>query len=150
MNVILIIFILLFFCKGDPVNQESALHIRLKKDPERINPLIFPNPTAREVYQYIHLPLADYNPESLVLEPILIQQIPSEVAIDTGKYKGGIAFDLEFSDQAAWDNGSNDGAINFQVKIGQNKALMTTGERVARLVKKTRDILNNIGVHMIS
>lgn len=51
---------------------------------------------------------------------------------------------------ASWDNGGNDGAINFQVKIGQNKASMTTGERVARLVKKTRDILNNIGVHMIS
>lgn len=51
---------------------------------------------------------------------------------------------------ASWDNGGNDGAISFQVKIGQNKASMTTGERVARLVKKTRDILNNIGVHMIS
>lgn len=51
---------------------------------------------------------------------------------------------------AAWDNSDNAGALNFQVKIGQNKASMTTGERMARLVKKTRDILNNIGVHLIS
>lgn len=51
----------------------------------------------------------------------------------------------------AWDHsGGGDGVINFQIKAGQNKASMTTGERVARLVKKTRDILNNIGVHMIS
>lgn len=49
----------------------------------------------------------------------------------------------------SWDNENGD-PINFQIKIGQNKASMTTGERVARLVKKTRDILNNIGVHMIS
>jgi len=50
---------------------------------------------------------------------------------------------------ASWDNANGD-PVNFQVKVGQNKASMTTGERAARLLKKTRDILNNIGVHMIS
>lgn len=49
----------------------------------------------------------------------------------------------------SWDN-SGDGPINFQVKVGENKSALTTGERLARLVKKTRDILQNIGVHMIS
>lgn len=49
----------------------------------------------------------------------------------------------------AWDH-SGDGTINFSIKSGENKASMTTGERLARLVKKTRDILQNIGVHMIS
>lgn len=50
---------------------------------------------------------------------------------------------------ASWDH-SGDGTINFQIKIGENKSSMSTGERLARLVKKTRDILQNIGVHMIS
>ena len=50
----------------------------------------------------------------------------------------------------AWDHGGGDGTINFQIKAGQNKASMSSGERLARLVKKTRDILNNVGVHMIS
>lgn len=49
----------------------------------------------------------------------------------------------------AWDH-SGDGTITFEMKIGENKASMSTGERMARLVKKTRDILQNIGVHMIS
>lgn len=49
----------------------------------------------------------------------------------------------------SWDH-SGDGVVNFQIKAGENKAAMSSGERVARLVKKTRDILNNIGVHMIS
>lgn len=49
----------------------------------------------------------------------------------------------------SWDN-SSDGPINFQIKVGENKSAMTTGERLARLVKKTRDILQNIGVHLIS
>jgi peptide/nickel transport system substrate-binding protein len=136
-----LLVVLLFSCKGDPVNQESALHIRLKKDPERINPLIFPNPTSREVYQYIHLPLADYNPESLVLEPILIQQIPSEVAIDTGKYKGGIAFDLEFSDQAAWDNGSPITAKDYIFTLKAINLPMTNAGKYRDLTQNITDII---------
>lgn len=50
----------------------------------------------------------------------------------------------------AWDNSSGDGALNFQIKIGENKAALTTGERLARLMKKTQDIVQNIGVHLIS
>ncbi|MGB4961300.1 MAG: ABC transporter substrate-binding protein, partial [Saprospiraceae bacterium] len=93
-------------CKGDILNESSVIQIRLKKDPERINPLIFPNPVAREIYQYIHLPLADYNPESLELEPLLIQNIPTAMSIDTGQYKGGIYYDVSLIKDAKWENGS--------------------------------------------
>lgn len=49
----------------------------------------------------------------------------------------------------SWDN-SGDTPLNFQCKFGQNKASMSAGERMARLQKKTVDILNNIGVHLVS
>lgn len=49
----------------------------------------------------------------------------------------------------SWDNSGNT-PLNFQCKFGQNKAAMTAGERLARLTKKIRDTLNNIGVHMVS
>ncbi len=133
--------ILLISCKGDPVNQDSSIHIRLKKDPERLNPLIFPNPTAREVYQYIHLPLADYNPESLTLEPILIKAIPTEMAIDTGKYKGGIAFDLEFSDQATWDNGSPITVDDYIFTLKTVNLPMTNAGRYRDLTQNITDII---------
>lgn len=48
-----------------------------------------------------------------------------------------------------WDNGQNK-ALECQVKIGLNKAAMTVGERQARLMKRMRDIISDIGVHMIS
>ncbi len=102
-------FMFIFFlisCKSDPLPDDNSLHIRLKKDPERINPLLFPNPTAREIYQYIHLPLADFDPVTLSLTPVLITEIPAEIAIDTGIYKGGVAFDFKIVDDAKWDNGS--------------------------------------------
>ena len=96
----------LFSCKTDRNNEDNTIHIRLKKDPERINPLLFPNPTSREIYQYIHLPLADLDPDDLELSPILIDKIPVEMAIDTGKYKGGVYFDITILPEAKWDNGS--------------------------------------------
>lgn len=49
----------------------------------------------------------------------------------------------------SWDH-SGDGALNFQIKIGENKAALSTGERLARLTKKTRDIVQNIGVRLVS
>lgn len=47
-------------------------------------------------------------------------------------------------------DGQADGVFNFIMKAGQNKAAMSQGERAARLLKKTLDILQNIGVHLIS
>ena len=89
----------IFSCKADKNSPDNTINIRIKKDPERINPLLFPNPTAREIYQYIHLPLADFDPQSLELTPILIKEIPVEMSIDTGKYKAGIYFDKLYINQ---------------------------------------------------
>lgn len=49
----------------------------------------------------------------------------------------------------SWDN-SGSSPLTFQCKFGQNKAAMSVGERLARLTKKIKDILQNIGVHLIS
>lgn len=46
--------------------------------------------------------------------------------------------------------GSSDGKFEFTMKVGQNKAAMSQGERGARLLKKSLDLLQNIGVHLIS
>lgn len=49
----------------------------------------------------------------------------------------------------SWDNASGT-PLSVQVKLGQNKASMSVGERLARLTKKIKDILSNIGVHLLS
>lgn len=46
--------------------------------------------------------------------------------------------------------GGEDGAFSFQMKIGENKAALTMGERSARTLKKALDTISNIGVHLIS
>ena len=58
------------------------------------------------MYQYIHIPLADFDPATLELTPLLIKSIPQEIPIDTGYYKGGISFNIEILEEARWDDGS--------------------------------------------
>lgn len=49
----------------------------------------------------------------------------------------------------SWDHDS-DTPFDWEVKIGQNKASMTMGERQARAFQKFITVLQNIGVHLIS
>jgi peptide/nickel transport system substrate-binding protein len=104
-SLIALIGLTIFSCKTDPKNVENIVNIRIKKDPERINPIVFPNPIAREIYQYLHVPLADFDPHTLEITPILIKNLPIEMPIDTGEFKGGVAFDVELLENAKWDNG---------------------------------------------
>ncbi len=131
---------LILSCKTDPKNQENVINIRIKKDPERLNPLIFPHPVSREVYQYIHLPLADFDPKTLQLSPILIKSIPVEMSIDTGKYVGGIAFDVELVDDAKWDNGDPITAEDYIFTLKAVNLPLTNAGKYRDLTQNISDI----------
>ncbi|MBK6563731.1 MAG: hypothetical protein IPG18_00705 [Saprospiraceae bacterium] len=109
----------------------------LKKDPERLHPLIFPNPLAREIYQYIFLPLADFNRETLELEPLLIKELPEKQIITEGPYSGGVRFDIEILPEAVWENGS---PITAKDYIFTLKAIRLPLNNTSRY----RDVLQNI------
>lgn len=44
--------------------------------------------------------------------------------------------------------GDDSGAFEFLMKLGQNKAAMSTGERMARVLKKFSEFLNDVGVRL--
>ncbi len=128
-------------CKTDPKSTANELHIRIKKDPERINPLISPNPTSREIYQYIHLSLADYDPNTYELMPILIKSIPTEIAIDSGKYKGGICFDIEIREEAKWDDGSPITAEDYLFTVKAINHPATNTGKYRELTENIKDVI---------
>jgi len=134
-------FLMFQGCKTEPSSNNATINIRLKKDPERINPLVFPNPTAREIYQYIHVALADYDPETLDLMPILITEIPTAMSIDTGLYKGGVAFDLTFRPDATWENGSPITAEDYLFTIKSINMPLTNAGRYREYTERIKDII---------
>lgn len=136
-----LVAISLFSCGNDGTNDASVIHIRLKKDPERVNPLLFPNPTAREIYQYLHLPLADFDPNTLELVPLLIKELPQSVSIDTGKYSGGVAFDLEMNEKARWDNGSPITAADYIFTIKSIMHPLTGAGKYREIASQIADVI---------
>lgn len=136
-----IVLIAIFSCKSDKNKDDNTIHIRLKKDPERINPLLFPNPTSREIYQYIHLPLADFDPDDLELSPVLIDKIPFEMAIDTGKYKGGVYFDISLLPEAKWDNGSPITAEDYLFTIKAINLPLSNAGKYREITQNISDII---------
>ena len=126
-NTILLLFILFVFgCKSEPpIDNNAQINIRLKRDVKKLNPIIYPSPVSREIYQYIQIPLADFHPESLELFPILIKEIPIAQEILTGPFEGGLKFEIEFLEDAVWDNGSPITAEDyiFTIKVIRNEQI---------------------------
>lgn len=124
-------------CKSGSDAVDDTIHVRIAKDPERLHPLIFPNPLAREIYQYIFLPLADYNVETLELEPLLITSIPQKQIITTGPDAGKVKFDIEIRPEAVWEDGSPVTAKDYEFTL---KAVRLPLNQTARY----REALQNI------
>jgi peptide/nickel transport system substrate-binding protein len=92
----------IYGCKTDSIVKEniSELNIRISRDPAKLNPIFNPSSSAREVFQYIYLPLADFHPESLALSPILIEEIPEENSDEQH-----IIYTIKIKEDAVWSDG---------------------------------------------
>ena len=129
-------------CRTDKQGQtDTVLDIRLPKEPEKLNPIFFPNSLAREVCQNIFLPLADFDPVSLAFTPVLIKSIPDAMEVTSGPHTGGVRYDFEILDEARWDDGTpitgND--YLFTLKAAMHPG--TSASSFRSLVSKFSDVV---------
>ena len=110
-------------CNGDKDSRGNAVTVRLTGEPEKLNPLVTEEGNAIQVINNIYLSLLDFDPQTLELTPLLAKSRPTTSPIDTGNYKGGIAYTFEIRDEATWDNGKPVTAEDyiFSVKAILNK-----------------------------
>ncbi len=139
----LFLFIVSLGCKTDKKvsAHDLPIKIRLKADPQKINPMVYPVSTAREIYQYIFLSLADFHPDDLSLTPILIEALPKGERITEGKYAGGTKFSMRFLDAAKWSDGTDITAADylFTVKTANNTSVNAAGWRT--YLKEISDVV---------
>jgi len=95
-------------CKGDPskIQVDNVLDIAMLKEPSRLNPITYYGSVERNVFHHLFLPMADFDPNTYELSPILIKAIPQAVTVVEGPYKGGTSYTIEIKDEATWDDGS--------------------------------------------
>lgn len=106
--VFILLMILLFSCKSEQptISVDNTLDVAIRREPKMLNPYLNPTSAAREVYQYIFVPMADFHPDTYELNPILITSIPEGEELTEGPFAGGTKYTIEFRDDAKWDNGS--------------------------------------------
>lgn len=139
--LILVIIIVFFSCSGDDsqaITEEFSIKIGLNADPERLNPMLSSSSINRQVFQYIFLPIADYDPEKLELVPILVKEIPKPTKITEGQYAGGLSYQYEFLPDAVWSDGTPITALDYAFTV---KAVMHPGVLASKWRNYVKEIV---------
>lgn len=108
---LLAIICLLASCKSDPpvIAKDFDVVVRIDRDIGRINPILSNTSRAREVYQYVFLNLAEYDPKTLKLSPVLAESLPEKEILEDGRVK----YSFQILEDAVWDNGDPITAADF-------------------------------------
>jgi len=117
-----IVFSLLFAaCRNEPKIPngpvENIITARISGDPANLNFVLASDGSATEIFKYLSVPMASFDPETYQLTPTLIKQLPVVTEITEGEYQGKIAYDFEILAEATWDNGTPVTAEDFLFTI---------------------------------
>src|SRR5690349_23519499 len=96
-------FCALFFlagCKTSPEESGLAVTVRLQSEPESLHPIFSKSAYATQIESLILLPLAEYDPVTMSLSPLLISQIPVGEKILSGEHANGIMYRIQLRDNA--------------------------------------------------
>lgn len=95
----------MFSCKNAPEVSSLSVTIRLANEPESLHPIFSKSIYAAPIESLILLPVAEYDPVSLSLTPLLITAMPVGEKVMEGKHANGKVFKLEFRPEATWADG---------------------------------------------
>lgn len=104
---ILLAFTIFLSCKteGTESDAESIVTVRLPSEPDMLNPARSNSSYATQIESLIMYPLAEQDPQSYTLSPLLIESIPVAEPISQGPDSGGIQFRYQIRKEAVWDDG---------------------------------------------
>lgn len=111
--------------------------IRLAQEPNRLNPVLSRTSAEREVGEYLFLSLADYDPVTLELVPVLLTSLPSEREVKEGNGRSYAVFDMEILPEAVWSDGTGmtGSDLEFTIKMALHPGVSSPG---------WKQLLNNI------
>lgn len=107
--LLFVLIVLLISCKNDnkpDSGNDFNVVIGINREPQALMPFKRNADIERLVNQYIFTQAADYDPVNYKNIPVLLERLPEEIIVDTGKYKNSYRYDLKFRDEAVWENGS--------------------------------------------
>lgn len=113
----LIPIIFLTSCRNEVPTPTDTVNIAIDESPETLFPLLAKSTIAGQISSKIYLPMADFNPATLELEPVLLEDIPQPVVDSTGE-----TYTFRLDNKASWSDGrpvtAND--VLFTLKLIAN------------------------------
>ena len=92
-------------CKSTPETAPFEVTVRLPNEPESLHPIFSKSLYASQIESLILLPIAEYDPMTMTLSPLLITAIPVGEKVTEGKHANGKVFHLQFRPEANWADG---------------------------------------------
>lgn len=121
LSAILFSLIIISSCTDskNEIYDNFTFKIGITRKPSALLPFKRRGRAELQINPYIFLQLADYDPKSHELIPTLLDSLPLETKVDTGKYKGLLKYSIVLNKKAKWDNGNPITANDyiFSVKI---------------------------------
>ncbi len=113
--VIICLCLLVISCKKSENRREvpQRFVLRLAVEPDRLNPFTSRSAVTNNLTKYLYLSLADFDPYTLQLEPVLVQNLPEALRIKEGKFEGDYRFDYRIRDDARWSDGTALTAMDY-------------------------------------
>jgi len=107
-SIFVLVLISFLSCKDDiKVDDKLKIRIGISREPSALLPFKRQGNVEKQINPYLYLQLADFDPITLKNIPVLLEKLPSETHIDTGKYRKTYRYNLSFKSNAKWDNGSS-------------------------------------------
>jgi len=121
---------------NEPIKNEVVA--RLSGDPENLNFILASDGNAIEIFKYLSVPMASFDPGTYSLTPTMIKSMPTITEITEGEFKGRMSFDFEILEEATWDNGTpitaNDLLFTYKTVFNPNYA--SPHRSLAAFIKK--------------
>ncbi len=95
-----LMFILSSCVRDQPNAEHGVLRIRIKTDPQRLNPILTSSSTSGQLEARIFQALSDRNPQTDALVPVLLESLPSLQQQDSSYF-----FDFKLRKGAQWSDG---------------------------------------------
>ena len=102
------LFLFVLGCTGEEAEQSTSFDVtvRLASEPDHLNPTRSRSSSATQIESLIMLPLAEYDPYSLELTPLLCVARADVDTLTSGPHSGGLAFHYQIRPEAVWEDGS--------------------------------------------
>ena len=110
LSFILVVCLLFTACRDAPdltdKTWDKTVKVRLSSDPKILHFLDASDNGSVQILHQIFLPLADFDPITYELIPVLIKALPKITKFTEGENAGLVAYEYEIREEATWADGS--------------------------------------------